>query len=353
LVLFKELWKAYKSCQKNKANSINAIKFEMSLIDNLWKLFYEINGRSYKPKRYISFIAHSPKTREVFASDFSDRVVHHLLISDLEPLFEPTFIYDSYSCRKEKGIHLAVKRTQKFSRKEKNRFYLQLDIRNFFLSIKKQFLYDLIEDRVLEKLDNKTLQERILYLSKIIIFDNPTENYIFRGNQKDYKNLPKHKSLFYTPKDRGLPIGNLTSQFFANVYLNPLDQYVKRVLKGDYLRYVDDFILFGKDKEELLEKKSQIESFLKINLELDIKDNFRVRRVESGIDFLGYIIRPKYILVRKRVVNNFKYKLAKFVDSEQSDLEIKKFREFRASYVGHFKHANSYKLRKKYNMEFL
>jgi RNA-directed DNA polymerase len=353
LVSFKELWRAYKSCQKNKASSINAIKFELNASDNLWKLHYEINSGIYKPKRYITFIAKSPKTREVFASDFSDRVVHHLLINDLEPLFEPTFIFDSYSCRKGKGIHTAVKRTQKFSRREKNKFYLQLDIKNFFLSIQKQFLFDLIRDRVSEKsslLKSENIKERISYLSKVIIFDNPTENFVFRGDKRAYKDLPKHKSLFYTPKTQGLPIGNLTSQFFANVYLNPLDQVVKRVLKGDYLRYVDDFVLFGETKEELLEKKEWIESFLETNLELKLRDSFKLQRVENGIDFLGYIIRPSHILVRKRVVNNFKYKLAKFIDSKQTKEQREHFYNFRASYEGHFKHADSYRLRKKYHM---
>jgi retron-type reverse transcriptase len=348
ILSFEELYRAYKSCQKSKANSISAIEFEVNLIDNLWKLHYEINSKTYTPSRYISFLANSPKMREIFAPSFRDRVVHHLLVNDLEPIFEPTFIYDSYSCRKGKGIHTAVKRVQKFARRERNRYYLQLDIRNFFLSIKKRFLYELLEDEISRKVSDEILKERTLYLSKETIFTDPTENYLFKGSRKGYKDLPKHKSLFYTSKERGLPIGNLTSQFFGNVYLNPLDQYVKRVLKGDYVRYVDDFILFGSSKEELEEKKRSIEFVVENNLGLKLKEQFRLRKVESGIDFLGYITFPTHILVRKRVVNNFKYKLAKFIESEKSGDEVRKWIEQKASYFGHFKHADSYRLQKKY-----
>jgi retron-type reverse transcriptase len=124
IVSFSDIHNAYEKCKKNKANTINAIRFEIRLIDSLWELYDEINSFKYEPKSYICFMVHSPKAREVFASDFRDRVVHHLLVSDLEKLFEPLFIYDSYSCRKEKGTHNALKRVQSFSRKEKNRYYL-------------------------------------------------------------------------------------------------------------------------------------------------------------------------------------------------------------------------------------
>ena len=352
MVSFQELYEAYLSCRKNKRNSISALKFELDLISNLWKLYYEINSKVYIPKRYISFLAHSPKTREVFASDFSDRIVHHLLVNDLEPLFEPKFIFDSYSCRKEKGIHLAIQRTQKFSRKEQNKFYMQLDIKNFFLSIDKNILFDLIEIR-LNEISSKDPSfakiERVKYLSHKVIFDDPTTKYIFKGKKAEYKHLPKHKSLLFTPKNRGLPIGNLTSQFFANFYMNPFDNYVKRVLKGDYIRYVDDFIIFGKNKEELIEKKAKMELFLAEKLNLSIKDNTRILPVDSGIDFLGYITRPKYILVRKRVVNNFKYKLAKFRISKKNQASLILLKQQFASYMGHFQHANSYNLISKYS----
>ena len=147
ILSFNELWIAYKLCRKNKRNTFNALKFEINAIDNLYELLYKINGRYYKPKRYICFYANSPKTREIFASDFSDRIIHHLLIKNLEPIFEPVFIYDSYSCRENKGIHLAITRLKKWVRNRKNSWYIQLDIKNFFYSINKDILFDIIKEK--------------------------------------------------------------------------------------------------------------------------------------------------------------------------------------------------------------
>jgi len=137
-----------------------------------------------------------------------------------------------------------------------------------------------------------------------------------------------------------------------------MDNYIKRVLKVKYyVRYVDDFILFGKTKENLLLKKSQIEKFIASHLKLSLRDNFRVAKVEEGVDFLGYVIRPYYKLVRNRVVNNFKYKKAVFLqnsfrdDGTCSKKLAKEFKQVNASYYGHFKHANSYRLIQKYDME--
>ena len=159
---FKEINQAYLECRANKRNSINAIKFEIKLIDNLWELYESINSFKYKPRRYIYFLTSSPKLREVFASDFRDRVVHHLLVRDLEQLFEPIFIYDSYSCRKERGIHLAIQRLQKFVQNQEYSYYLQLDIKSFFLNIHKNILFDKIREIVLKR-DPMKIQ-RVLYL---------------------------------------------------------------------------------------------------------------------------------------------------------------------------------------------
>jgi len=352
---FQEINQAYLECRKNKRNSINAIKFEIKLIDNLWELFESINSFSYDPRKYIYFLTSSPKLREVFASDFRDRVVHHLLVKDLEPIFEPLFIYDSYSCRKDKGIHLAIKRLQKFTQNQEYRYYLQLDIKSFFLSINKNILFDKIRETVLKREPLKA--QRVLYLSNKIIFDDPTQKYKFKGNRENLKYLPPHKTLFNQPKDRGLPIGNLTSQFFANVYMNDFDNFVKRQLKVKYyMRYVDDMILLGHSKEELEHIKREIVIYLRDNLKLELREQFYLRPVKRGIDFLGYIVRPTHTLVRQRVVNNFKYKKREFLDNcfnkETCSLEdATKFREINASFYGHIKHADSSRLLKKYEIK--
>ncbi len=152
----------------------------------------------------------------------------------------------------------------------------------------------------------------------------------------------------------GLPIGNLTSQFFANVYMDDFDNFVKRKLKVKrYLRYVDDFVLFANSKEELMEHYAQMVKYLEDELELRLRDKYILRENKEGLDFLGYVIRPYYTLVRRRVVHNYKYKKAQYLDRYEALegtmklAEIKQFLSVQASFVGHIKHANSYKLLKK------
>ena len=352
---FKEIYQAYLECRKSKRNSLNAIKFEVNLLDNLWEIYEALNSFSYKPKRYIYFLTSSPKLREVFASDFRDRVVHHLLVRDLEPIFEPLFIYDSYSCRKKKGTHLAISRLKRFVQNRDYPYYLQLDIKSFFLTIHKNILFEQI--RKTTTLRAKERLQRVLYVSNKIIFDDPTKNYRFKGDKKQLKNLPKHKTLFYASKDRGLAIGNLTSQFFANIYMNGFDNFVKRKLKVKYyMRYVDDMVLLGRTKDELLRWKNEIENYLGVYLKLELRERFYLRKTKEGIDFLGYVVKPSHTLVRQRVVNNFKYKKAHFLDNCFTDgtcslEDALKFKEINASFYGHAKHADSFWLMKKYQIK--
>ncbi|MEA2051049.1 MAG: reverse transcriptase domain-containing protein [Campylobacterota bacterium] len=142
MFIYKEIYNAYLKCRKRKRNTINALKFEFDLIKNLDYLETSLNDKTYTPKRSVCFLTTSPKLREVFAADFSDRVIHHLIVPILEQIYEPIFIHDSYSCRKNKGIHYAVKRARKFSKSSK--YYLQLDIKNFFYSIDKKILFGIL-----------------------------------------------------------------------------------------------------------------------------------------------------------------------------------------------------------------
>ena len=192
-------------------------------------------------------------------------IVHHVLIERLEAIFDPIFIYDSYACRKGKGVHAAVKRLHLFIRnlagKNLPLYYLQLDIKNFFINIDKNILYGLLR----QKLRHKDL----LWLAHKIIFYNHSQGYIIKGNPLLVAKLPVHKSLLQTNGKCGLPIGNLSSQFFANLYLNELDQYVKHGLKcNHYLRYCDDFILLDNNLDRLAEFKTMISKFLEEKLHL-------------------------------------------------------------------------------------
>jgi hypothetical protein len=346
---FQNLYRAYRVCRKNKTTTINAMKFEQNLLENLWDLSHQLQDKSYTIGASICFLAHSPKLREIFAADFRDRVVHHLLIGEIEPFYEQKFIYDVYNNRKAKGIHQALKRTEKFIRATREGCYLQLDIKGFFYHLNKDILFE----KLLYDIEQSNLREhkRILWLAHRIIFYDPTTNYLFQGDKRDLLNLPPHKSLFKIPKNRGLPIGNLTSQFFANVYMNSFDHFVKRELKVKrYIRYVDDFVLFDRDRDRLFWCKKQIESYLARELKLTLRGDSRLRKVTQGLDFLGYIIRPDYTLVRRRVVHNYKYKKAQYLDAYEQQRgkmkleEIKEFLSVQASFVAHCQHANSFNL---------
>jgi len=273
--------------------------------------------------------------REVFAADFRDRVIHHVLVQYLSKIIEPKFIYDSYSCRKNKGIHKAVKRLQHFTRSitqnsMREAYYLQLDIKSYFVKLNKNTLMSLVEKHIKNR--------EMLWLSKIIIYNDCTQNCEIRGQKNLFQYLPPHKTLFKQPKGRGIPIGNLTSQFFANLYLNELDQFIKHQLKCKYyMRYTDDLVILHQNPNQLKIWINQIQGFLTDHLDLRLNlSKTIIKPISNGIDYLGYIIRPFYILVRKRVVNNLKNKI----------YGKKLNRASYMSYMGHFKHANSYKLHK-------
>jgi len=352
---FENLYRSYLACRKNKRGTINALKFEINAEENLFDLAEELMSHTYKPSRSVCFVVNKPKQREIIAADFRDRIVHHLLVNELEKIWERRFIYDSYACRIGKGIHGAVERLMLFLRKgsqngNRRLYFIHLDIKNFFMSIDKNILYSIIAKKV--------HNQDILWLSKTIIFHNPTLNCIIKGNRGSFKRIPPHKSLFNIKEERGLPVGNLTSQFFANLYLNELDQYVKHILKCRYyLRYCDDFIILDGSLEWLRDIREKIGEFVDKGLNLSLNERCgQVLPVSNGIDFLGYITRQDYTLVRRRVVNNLKERLDWFEERlilERDGMRITRYdydllerlRSVLASYFGHLKWADTYNLR--------
>ena len=350
------------------------MKFAENLEANLFRLEKNLCNRTYKPGRSIAFIVQKPKIREIFAADFADRVVHHLLYNYLAPIYERQFIHDSWACRKDKGTHRAMLRLKNFAaqlesschserseesnpiersldfarddnfggqtrererERERERapapFFLKMDIKSFFTSIDQQVLYDLICKEVKNK--------EILYLTKTIIFhdcahDIPPK---IQSPPSLFDKLPKDKSLFTVSRGKGLPIGNLTSQFFANVYMNELDQFAKHQLKAKYyLRYVDDFLVLSLDRQYLEFCRNELTNFAMDKLKLKVHpDKQFIKAVSSGIDFVGYIVRPEYVLVRKRIVADCRFKLG-LVKSDS-----KKHKEIVNSYRAHFMWANT------------
>lgn len=354
----KKLYRAYYACRENKRSTVNAIKFEMDLENNIFNLQKRLANRSYRPGKSICFVVENPTIREIFAADFSDRVVHHLLVNEIIEAGERRFIDCSFACRAGKGTHKAVEKLKMFLReasKNGNReiFYAQLDISGFFMGIKHKVLYGILEKMISRQKKSDGWKGEISWLAKTIIFHKPTENYVTRGNPALFKKVPPRKSLFHSPVGSGLPIGNYSSQFFANLYLNKLDQFVKRKIKAKYyIRYVDDLIILDREKNKLAEIQEEADYFLKGKLGLELsRKKTKLQNIKRGIDFLGYFIKPNGILVRKRVVAVAKEKIRKLRENKEIIAAGKKAKDkvlpVANSYYGHFRHATSFKLREK------
>lgn len=361
--------RAYYSCRKGKRNSQYQLEFETEYERNLYKLSQDLINRKYEIGKSSCFVITYPTVREIFAANFTDRVVHHLLINHIGKDIDKTFIYDSLACREKKGAIFGMKRLKKFLGKVTlNRrvkaYYLKLDISSFFYSIDKNILFDILVKAINRLEFNSRDKESLIWISSKIIFHDPCSKYIKKGPMDVLKTLPADKSLFTTPKSKGLAIGNLTSQFFANLYLNELDQYIKKELKVKYyLRYADDMIFLSHNISELEKIEEKVRGFLKKKLNLEIKEKkTKYGSVYEGIDFVGYIVKPNYILSRKRTVNNIKKQLYYFnkgflinrrlcmeqyvkLNDSITENEIEQICTSINSAFGHLKWSNSYNLR--------
>jgi hypothetical protein len=359
LFSLENLYQQYILCRKNKRNTVNALRFEARQELNLLELQEALVSRSYKPNRSVCFFVKHPKLREVFAADFTDRVVHHILVSHLEKTWEKIFIHDSYACRKGKGVHAGVMRLQQFMRQAtvngtRPAWYLQLDIHNYFMSIDKQRLFDMLAARLNLKHEEDAQAH---WLTHTLVFHDCTVAAHIKGDPALVHRLPPHKTLFHAPPGKGLPIGNLNSQFFANVYLNALDQFVKHELKCQwYLRYCDDFVLLATSLEQLQIYKQRIEVFIAEQLDLSLNPTrLRLRPISDGVDFLGYIVRPFHLLVRRRVLGHLHEVLQKsqavlvhpHANGTEYRFDVDALDTLQASfssYLGHLRYAACHRL---------
>ena len=308
--LLVDLFKAYKDAGKGKHKKAYWQKFTLNLEEELVSLRDDLWNRTYKPSSSMCFIVRSPKQREVFAANFRDRVVHHLYYNYTYNLFNNTFIHDSYSCRVGRGTHFGIDRLDHHIRSvsenyRKPCYVLKMDIEGYFMHIDRYRLLQIATD-CLKKMRNHRSDEPGLkwsdkldfelleYLTECIILFNPVDSCYIRGKVEDWKGLPRSKSLFCTPENCGLPIGNLTSQLFSNVYLNELDQYMKRVLKcRHYGRYVDDFYVVMDSKDALTHIAHRVDSFLEEHLGLLLHpDKTEIIDALYGVKFTGAFIKP-------------------------------------------------------------
>lgn len=295
---FHALLQAYYDCRRTKRNSTSALAFEVNLERNLMELHEELLSGAYRPGRSICFVITRPKPREVWAADFRDRIVHHLLYNHVAPRFIASFIADSCACIPGRGTLYAAQRLEAKVRSasqnwSKPCWYLKCDLANFFVSIDKRVL--------LRQLATRIHEPWWLALAEQVLMHDPRLDCEMRCPRKLLNRVPQHKRLGAQPEHLGLPIGNLSSQFFANVYLNSLDQFVKHRLRcRHYIRYVDDFVLLHESPQQLNAWLAEIEAFLpglgaKLNPTKTI-----LQPVARGVDFVGQVILTWHRTTRKR-----------------------------------------------------
>lgn len=302
---FQEVVEAYYSCRRGKRNSVYALDFEFHLEENLYDLYLEIKEKRYKISRSIAFVIEQPKIREIWSATFRDRIVHHIIFNRLVDRFLPRFIRNSFACISERGTLDGSNKLFAGMKSLTNNWqntgcYLGADIRNFFVSIHKPTLLKIIEPRVVEPW--------LMELIEQVIVHDPRQNCLIKSKDEAFKRVPQHKSLWRTPMERGLPIGNLTSQFFANVYLNELDQFAKHTLKAKYYyRYVDDIVALNPSPKVLNDWFNRMNEFLNTKLKIEFHPfKKRVGLIHQGIDFVGYVHKPHRRYVRTRTLNKMK-----------------------------------------------
>ena len=317
---FDNIHRAYIKARRLKRYKADVLTFSSRLEENLIDIHNHLVWKTYQPGRYHYFMIYEPKERLIAALPFRDRVVHHALCNIIEPIFERSFIHDSYACRVGKGSVAGVNRTTRFLRAARQKwgrvYCLKLDVKKFFPNI---------DHYCLKRIVRKFIAcPDTLWLIDLIIDSEET--------------------------DRGIPIGSLTSQLFANLYLNELDHLIKdRWRVKFYIRYMDDCIVIHYDKTYLHALRKDIEGFLEENLRLTLNGKTQVFPVKSrGIDFLGYRIWPDYRLLRPANVKRTKRKLRKFgLLYSQGMIPLTKITSTIQSWIGHCKHADTYRLREK------
>ena len=316
---FTELVEAYFDCRRTKRNSASALTFEANLERNLRRLYDDLLGGSYFPGRSICFIITRPKPREVWAADFRDRIVHHLMYNRVGPRFEKAFIADSCACIRGRGTLYAVERleakirsiTQNWARPA---FYLKADISNFFVSIDKEKLHGLLLAKISEPFWAS--------LTELVLMHDPRTDFEFRGRRDLVERVPPHKRLMEQTENRGLPIGNLSSQFFANVYLDVLDQHAKHDIGArHYIRYVDDFLFLHESPEWLNGALADVDAFLpdQLGVRLNPKKTI-LQPVARGVDFVGQVIKPWSRSTRRRTVSDAMRRVEHVSEPEFLDL---------------------------------
>jgi len=328
ITTFDNLLKAAQKAQKGKRFKDACAIFNLNLEKELLRLQRKLKEQSYRHGSYRDFFVYDPKQRLISAAPYRDRVVHHALCNVIEPLFDRSFIDDTYACRKGKGTHAAVNKYSQYARKY--RYVLKCDIQKYFQNVDHEILLGIVA--------RKIRCAQTLWLIREIVGSRNDTTLLFYFEGDD----------LFTPlqRKRGIPIGNLTSQFFANVYLDGFDHFVKETLRLPYIRYVDDFVAFCNEKKRLQQTKQAMTDFLAfLRLKIHPK-KCRVYRVSEGVRFLGYRIYPTHRLLGKDNALRMRRRLKKMSALyQEGQISLTRVHQSIQSWIGHASHADTYRLR--------
>ncbi|MBU5438275.1 reverse transcriptase/maturase family protein [Tissierella sp. MSJ-40] len=341
---FENLYQAYEIARKGKRFRDEVLTFSSNLESNLIEIQNHLIYGTYEVGKYRQFYVYEPKKRLIMALPFRDRVVQWAIYKQLFPIFDKQFIFDSYACREGKGTHAAADRLQYWlrqtERKPERYYYLKLDISKYF--------YRVDHDILINILKRKIHDDRLIDLLSIIINCEDTKFGLPAGIDPDM--CTEDERLL----DVGMPIGNLTSQMFANLYLNELDQYVKHELRLHYyIRYMDDVIILHPDKKYLAAVKDEIETFLNNKLHLQLNNKTAIRPCSMGIDFVGFRIWATHRKLKKKTAKKIKARVKHLIKAKaRGQITEESFKGSIASYKGILKHCNSYGFRQSLNELF-
>ena len=359
--LLADLYTAYYDARRHKRNKPYQLRFEARLSENLEELCDALYTRTYRPLPSSCFIITEPKKREVFAAEFRDRVVHHLYYNYTYRMFERTFIQDSYSCLAGRGTHFGIRRLEQHIRSESRNYtrpcwVMKMDIRGYFMSINRARLLSICLESLDRMASHKVSKHRsehwedvvdmdfVRWLTREIVLLDPLAGCRVIGSPAEWEGLPRNKSLYNSAEGCGLPIGNLTSQLFSNVYLNSFDQYMKRELHcRHYGRYVDDFYVVSSDREWMLSLVPRVRTFLETELGLQFHDGkLCVHSAWHGTEYLGAWLKPRRIYASRATVGRIRTKLHLLASGDRA-----KWFASLNSYCGVLSHWHNYRLRRR------
>ena len=314
---YEKIMEAHKKSSANKNCRRDVVLFNLKQEAYVNYIYDELKNQTYKHGGYTTFFVHEPKLRKIQKSRYLDRVVHRWLVDNyLIPAFIPQFIYSSYACIKGKGMHMAtldVKRAMLNCKRKWDKYYIiKMDVAKYFQNIDKQILENIIRKKIKDK--------KLMWLINEI--------------------------LYSAPEEKGIPIGNYTSQIFANIYLNEVDQYIKRELKiENYFRYMDDSIILVKTKKEAIDTLENIRKFISENLKLEFNKKTQIFKSKQGVNFCGYKINEYRIKLREKGKKKLKRKIKRLKQRiKDGTMTSRKAKKYLSGHLGYIKYANIYNL---------